>query len=358
MRTACGCGGLRHLFSWNVGLLAPQKQWRQCCICYEQFEFDMGVSCGNGHFVCDGCFTQYIAFKSRMANDDIDDIRKRRACIFCPCHGTAAGNCTSEPFSDARISKHAADYASQLYFSSKERFAQQQIEEMNLQLHLQDAERQNHFPKQWRVISESMSRRLKMQRLEAGRNLLADQLRAQFPNAFQCSRCSFGPIDFNGCNDLAAHHEQAMLGGALVRNSCPRCGWFAQSIRDWPRWNGHVPDAAVQEDCITAGVQLAYSRELRAALCGVLWGISWATRGLWPVSIVAGMISHAIWEAHLVLCDLGATISLALAPSAHDFLLMAKWLAPAILECIVVASLSVQLAGWLLPSKKPLRSQR
>jgi hypothetical protein len=70
-------------------------------------------------------------------------------------------------------------------------------------------------------------------------------LRAQFPNAYQCGACGFGPVDHAACADLQRHHGEAAGGsgghGSKVNNACPACAWFSPQLSDWPPWDGHAP---------------------------------------------------------------------------------------------------------------------
>jgi hypothetical protein len=76
---------------------------------------------------------------------------------------------------------------------------------------------------------------------DAARRLLGEQLRAQFPNGRQCGKCGFGPVGHADCGNLRSHHREHVRRGAVTNNACPRCGWFADNIRDWPKWNGQLP---------------------------------------------------------------------------------------------------------------------
>jgi hypothetical protein len=60
----------------------------------------------------------------------------------------------------------------------------------------------------------------------------------------QCGACGLGPVDHHGCNDLQAHHGEVTMAreGWRVSNACPRCGWFARRLDDWPIWE--LPTAA------------------------------------------------------------------------------------------------------------------
>jgi hypothetical protein len=43
------------------------------------------------------------------------------------------------------------------------------------------------------------------------------------------------------CNNLRTHHGE-QRGPGRINNACPRCGWFRDSIGEWPRWDGRVHD--------------------------------------------------------------------------------------------------------------------
>lgn len=102
---------------------------------------------------------------------------------------------------------------------------------------------------------------------------LAQSLKTQLPDARQCAQCGFGPQLHTACNDLHAHHEQALDedGNVTINNACPECGWLADSWvtltltltlsltltnqtnpnpviltyqkDDWLPWNGSLPTA-------------------------------------------------------------------------------------------------------------------
>jgi hypothetical protein len=83
----------------------------------------------------------------------------------------------------------------------------------------------------------------------------------------KCGQCGVGPVDHIGCGNLRSHHGEAVRqprdavatgrrgrgavagrgGGraavsveaaapSRISNSCSACGWFAESLSDWPRW--------------------------------------------------------------------------------------------------------------------------
>ena len=61
---------------------------------------------------------------------------------------------------------------------------------------------------------------------------------------YTCRNCMYGPVQLNGCSDLAAHHNERTEDYIYrVSNSCPACGHFELDISDWDPWNGkvHIP---------------------------------------------------------------------------------------------------------------------
>lgn len=65
-------------------------------------------------------------------------------------------------------------------------------------------------------------------------------------NAKMCGGCKYGPILPDAlCDDLAAYHGQRLNSGwwmnsaeRRIDNSCPSCGWFRPSWRQWLTWDG------------------------------------------------------------------------------------------------------------------------
>ena len=101
-----------------------------------------------------------------------------------------------------------------------------------------------------------VNQELGRQAVQVSRQALQQQLRRQFPNAYQCGRCGHGPIDHMACYDLQAHHGE-QHGAARISNACPRCNWFSPEISHWPKWNGTLPDdvdATTGEDTVRAQI--------------------------------------------------------------------------------------------------------
>jgi ubiquitin len=77
--------------------------------------------------------------------------------------------------------------------------------------------------------------------------LLVQQIRREMPNARQCPRCSFGPVEHDGCGNLRTHHTQVRNGQSAINNACPTCGHFEASIEQWPHWNGVLSVHAIMQ---------------------------------------------------------------------------------------------------------------
>eukprot|EP00966_Prymnesium_polylepis_P270798 6255950-Prymnesium_polylepis.1 len=84
------------------------------------------------------------------------------------------------------------------------------------------------------------------QQIQRSNELLAEQLQSEYSNrAYQCGSCGFGPIDHVACANLNTHQGE-QRGNGRINNACPRCGWRAADISQWPRWNGQLPAEALQ----------------------------------------------------------------------------------------------------------------
>jgi len=64
-------------------------------------------------------------------------------------------------------------------------------------------------------------------------------LAATMANPRMCGSCFYGPVDARGCDNLRTHHHERSRGGR-ISNACPRCGWFASRLSQWPAWNDMV----------------------------------------------------------------------------------------------------------------------
>jgi uncharacterized protein YegL len=108
---------------------------------------------------------------------------------------------------------------------------------------------------------------------------LEAQLRRQYlGRAFQCAECNFGPIDHFACADLEAHHGED-VGGAVINNACPRCGWFSEDLSSWPKWDGTVPKEALHSDVAVSSRN--NTPFLTAAAIEMALRICYSARALW-----------------------------------------------------------------------------
>ena len=192
----------------------------QCVVCLE--EKHGGAACCTGststtdtvtesttHFICHECIPMYVG--SELQNDDSSDRRlmERRAfghCLRCPCSPMPL-NCGG--YLEER---HVRPFLTTALWSQLQ--AASEADEKHLQW--QKESRDNEDPE-----------------------FLREALLRSMPNAVQCGRCQYGPIDHAGCDDLDAHHAE-WRGNARIENQCPKCGWWAHSIRSWPSWDGVI----------------------------------------------------------------------------------------------------------------------
>lgn len=79
-------------------------------------------------------------------------------------------------------------------------------------------------------LSKAASARQERQNL----NCLVASLRA---HAKQCGSCGYGPVLHQFCDMLGTHQGEKVRGGH-INNSCPSCGWFANSWSEWKPWSG------------------------------------------------------------------------------------------------------------------------
>ena len=150
--------------------------------------------------------------------------------MYCPCRtvGMGANSCRAASFTDSQLAQHLSSEMFQQYLTVKMKVGEQRV-----------YERANE---KWSSEFQRIQEEMKKRGVEMDRGLLAEQLQRQFPNAYQCGKCGHGPIDHMACSDLRAHHGERSSGGrGAISNACPSCGWFSAKIRDWPKWNGHLP---------------------------------------------------------------------------------------------------------------------
>ena len=176
------------------------------------------AQCDHGHVTCDKCFERYasecasrlettnlLASEAEKAEGARDDVRMQQLAgqLHCP-------SCKSGPFTDRQVALHTSDEGFAKYCGA-------------------------------RALLPA-ARKVK-KALEKGA-----ELKALFPHARQCGSCGFGPVEHMACGDLAAHHGELRAGDVRIDNACPACGWFAESIEQWPQWDGLTQVANGNED--------------------------------------------------------------------------------------------------------------
>lgn len=56
--------------------------------------------------------------------------------------------------------------------------------------------------------------------------------------ALQCPKCNYGPLLYDYCEDMIAHHGQTIDDGTWINNSCPNCQQLTENASLFPRWTG------------------------------------------------------------------------------------------------------------------------
>ena len=180
-----------------------------CIVCFEVVA--NGLSCCEGHTMCDSCFDSYIneqaealegtnllAIKFDVAEQTGDSRQTEflAGASLCPLRGHG---CTAAPFDARAVAMHSTPAAFTRHLAAKTLLTTA------------------------RRVQEILHKR--------------SELSSMLPNARMCGRCSYGPIELVGCNDLTTHHGQVMGGSSVpIDNSCRRCGWFEENISRWPVW--------------------------------------------------------------------------------------------------------------------------
>jgi hypothetical protein len=197
-----------------------------CVICLEEVKdaAKVAIKCSAGHQTCRSCLqsligvklekleaTTLLASQAQGAETAGDHLSVEEYSGLCHCPLRRHG-CESTPFSNASLMMHLDPEVFDQYVQGK--------------MLLPIAKR----------VQEVLQKR--------------NELSVLIPNARQCGRCSFGPVDLTGCSDLAAHHgQQRSRGSEPIDNACARCGWFSPSADRWPRWD---PSALLTEDPLQA----------------------------------------------------------------------------------------------------------
>lgn len=78
----------------------------------------------------------------------------------------------------------------------------------------------------------------KFSRDEIDRNIMFLKSDGTF-RALQCRDCNYGPLLYQFCGDLEAHHGQQVGKNLFINNSCPMCNVLNENVENLPHWNGY-----------------------------------------------------------------------------------------------------------------------
>jgi interleukin-1 receptor-associated kinase 4 len=93
---------------------ATVRSKKQCLVCFDEWGENEGLSCAQGHFFCDSCFSKHVETESQFADSNPDLLRQRGGRILCPIG-------SHEPaFTEQQIARHASDAAFGLHDVSRQ----------------------------------------------------------------------------------------------------------------------------------------------------------------------------------------------------------------------------------------------
>jgi hypothetical protein len=314
-----------------------------CVICLDANDNEDGLTCQNQtpegvHFICSQCLDLYVASESQ--EKDITRLRCRRGRILCPnCPKSAADvhlACTSPPFSDQQIALHVSEETWRLFMAAQFRVVNQDTyEETVATLHNTCIKPSNNLSE---VIATGVTTVCDMfQQTQTDikacmeDRILADQLRRLIADPRQCARCHHGPVDSQGCSNLASHHGQLIEGSVRISNACPECGWFSDFRGDWPVWDGTIhrrTSISILMHFLTVSIPSTIEKigditnQSFSAFFNQRWSqIHWKSKALVALDLVALLlVSHWIMSRY---SPLYVSISLASFPaSIHDMQLV------------------------------------
>ena len=199
---------------------------KTCCISYEDVPATLGLVCARDHFVSDDSFNQFVVAQNegvvvndltvgRVLDRDVLQLAGRLdGSIKCP------HKCDAPPYSDIDVARHVTESTFQGY----------------LEVKMCVVERAVHDQAQTDLMAEidRINGELGLHNVQISRERLQDQMKRQFPNAYQCGSCGFGPIDHTRCPNLATHHGEKGFRGQGDRSAtrAPAASGFHPASRE------------------------------------------------------------------------------------------------------------------------------
>ena len=224
---------------------------RLCNICYsdDHEADDVGVACDEDHFLCQECFTGYVQSESDTEGSP-QSVVLNGGRVLCP-QKKAAG-CGSGAYANKLIAMVVSDELYERYLQARD----------------------------FVVGKEAVAGALaKVKDSGAMSSVEQEQIRNLYKkangkySAYMCKKCKFGPIDHGWCMDLSAHHGENKGKGSSVNNSCPKCGWFANNVSQWPTWDGEFHEggpAAAAAAASSSSSTVSSIRGMRLVFTGKL----------------------------------------------------------------------------------------
>ena len=214
-----------------------------CNICFmeDHEEGILAVSCDNDHYMCQTCFSGWVESESDIEANP-QNILLNGGRITCVCK--KSDGCDSLAYANKLIAMVVSDELYEKYLRARDFVVGKEAVSGALAKikggNMMDAIEQEQIRNMYRTKDGSYS-------------------------AYMCGQCKFGPIDHGWCSNLQSHHGEKKMGGGHVNNACPKCGWFANCIQQWPKWDGKFqePGKTVIQHPPVSSMSL---HQLRAAL--------------------------------------------------------------------------------------------
>jgi len=202
-----------------------------CCICYCAVQGERHLLCREGHAVCDNCFSRFVEIT--WAERNFDNVEQPAV----PCPIDACGF----EFTHSQVTKHSSNTACTRYIDV--------LRQAGVRARVQ-AITEGIMQQVQQETSAMQTREQRRALLVAKQRVLEEQFRQAMPDALQCPKCGWGPLDYTGCDVVRYHQGERVVGASIIDNRCRGCGFLASNKGEYMPWNGvlHADFLASSDD--------------------------------------------------------------------------------------------------------------
>ena len=194
----------------------------ECLICLCTMPAREGVQCAEGHFVCDGCFSNMV-----IASGSDDGLTLRRDNnVYCPMRTEAGGGCGAEAYTHATVAQHASQEATEKWREAERRLAQRRLQPEHDRA-LEEAERRG---------AEAERRRMEgtlRDRAQDVRNCITRAI----DEATACPHCNAVFMDYDACDAVVCSTCKGHFCGLCLK-ACDSSDAAHRHIRNCPSKRG------------------------------------------------------------------------------------------------------------------------